>query len=75
MDWYKADTQSVFDQIRLNVVAVGSMYDDIGLMLNRYGTNIHAYRVSMGSIYIDISLIWNRYGINVDLYRVDTGPI
>ena len=75
IDWYKADTQSIFCQIHLNVVDVGSIYVDIGLMLNRYGINIHAYRVSMELIQIDIALIWNRCGINIDLYRVDTGPI
>ena len=50
IDWYNFNINSIWDQIRLYMVAVGSIYVDIGLMLNLYGININAYRVSMGSI-------------------------
>ena len=50
IDWYTFNIKSIWYQIRLYVVAVGSIYVDIGVMLNRYGINIHAYRVSMESI-------------------------
>ena len=50
IDWYTFNIKSIWDQIRVYVVAVGSIHVDIGLMLNRYGININAYRVSMGSM-------------------------
>ena len=50
IDWYTFNIKSVWYQIRVYVVAVDSIHVDIGLMLNQYGININAYRVSIASM-------------------------